>query len=180
MSSKIKIDASWTLFLDRDGVINERIFNGYVLDWKDFHFCSGNLQVLSEMSKMFQRIVVVTNQQCVAKALISEENLLDIHHQMCEAVSSSGGRIDAVFAAKEIKDCAPFHRKPNPEMAYMAKNLFPEIDFQKSIMVGDTDTDILFGKNLGMKTALIVSKEKTNVEPDIYLKDLCDLLHYLS
>jgi D-glycero-D-manno-heptose 1,7-bisphosphate phosphatase len=180
MPSTIHIDSTWTLFLDRDGVINERIFDGYVLDWKDFHFCEGNLEALSKFSKLFQRIVVVTNQQCVSKGLISEDNLSVIHDKMCGVVSQSGGRIDAVFAAKESKNCAPFHRKPHPEMAVMAKNCFPEIDFQKSIMVGDTDTDILFGKNLGMKTALVVSKEKTNVEPDIYLKDLCDLLHYLS
>jgi D-glycero-D-manno-heptose 1,7-bisphosphate phosphatase len=38
MINQWKIDSSWSLFLDRDGVINERIWDGYVLDFKDFIF----------------------------------------------------------------------------------------------------------------------------------------------
>ena len=52
-------------------------------------------------------------------------------------------------------------RKPKPFMAIQAQKDFPEIDFEKSVMVGDTDSDLTFGENLGMKTVLIRSNEKT-------------------
>ena len=39
-----QIGPGWTLFLDRDGVINERIFDNYVLDWSAFHFTEGLLE----------------------------------------------------------------------------------------------------------------------------------------
>jgi histidinol phosphatase-like enzyme len=64
-------------------------------------------------------------------------------------------------------------------MADLAKEQFPEIDFSKSIMVGDTDGDIEFGKNLGMKTVLIESKEKTSTKPDLVLTRLADLIEWI-
>jgi D-glycero-D-manno-heptose 1,7-bisphosphate phosphatase len=180
MNPIIKVDKSWTLFLDRDGVINERIFGGYILDWKDFNFTENALEAFKIFAQFFGKIVVVTNQQCISKGLISEQELDEIHQNMKQEIEKFGGRIDAVFAAKEIKNEAPFHRKPNPAMAYMAKEQFPEISFSKAIMVGDTDTDILFGKNLGMKTALVVSKEQTSVEPDMVLNNLWELTNFIQ
>jgi histidinol phosphatase-like enzyme len=56
-------------------------------------------------------------------------------------------------------------------MAIMAKQKFPEIDFVKSIMVGDTESDIMFGKNAGMITVQI-GQEATIVTPDFRLGSL--------
>lgn len=174
-----QVDASWTLFLDRDGVINERIMGGYVLDFKDFHFKKGVLHGANELFGKFGRVIVVTNQQCVAKGLILESQLTEIHRQMVEVFSLHGAKIDQVFAALERKDEAPFMRKPNPSMGELAKKLFPEIDFSKSIMVGDTDSDLLFGQALGMKTVLIETEEKINVQADIKIKELSHLSEYI-
>ena len=63
-------------------------------------------------------------------------------------------------------------------MALFAKEEFPSINFSKSIMVGDTDSDIEFGKNLGMKTVLVLSKEVTKSIPDISIEKLSDLCAY--
>jgi histidinol-phosphate phosphatase family protein len=153
------VDESWTLFLDRDGVINERIFGGYVLDWNDFHFLPGVLEGLARVRGKFARIVVVTNQQCVALELISQSGLMLIHERMCQQVAESGGNIDAVFAAIELKNDPASRRKPKTNMALEAQELFAEIDFSKCIMVGDTGTDLQFGQALGMKTVLIESLE---------------------
>lgn len=160
------VDRSWTLFLDRDGVINERIFGGYVLDWKDFHFLPGVLQSLAHVREKFARIVVVTNQQCVALGKISQEELGLIHNLMCQQVADCGGNIDAVFAAIELKNDPASRRKPKTTMALEAQRQFPEIDFSKSIMVGDTGTDLQFGRALGMKTVLIESQESVTDHPD--------------
>lgn len=179
MTKIAHVDDSWTLFLDRDGVINERIMGAYVLHFEDFHFKSGVLENAKALFGKFGRVVVVTNQQCVAKKLLSQSDLEVIHQRMCQSFEENGAKIDKVYAALEEKGTAPFMRKPNTLMADLAKLDFPLIDFSKSIMVGDTDGDLLFGKALGMKTVLIESEEKISVQADIQLKELGQLIDFI-
>jgi histidinol-phosphate phosphatase family protein len=169
------VDESWTLFLDRDGVINERIMSGYVLDYKDFHFKEGVLDSFASLSSKFKYVFVVTNQQCVALEKISLADLTAIHQQMQVDIEKVGGKITQVFAATELKNQEPFMRKPSMGMGKLAKSLYPEIDFSKAIMVGDTNTDLIFGKKLGMKTVLIVTEEKVSVKADCVVKSLNEL-----
>lgn len=175
MKFRIDKNSDWTLFLDRDGVINERNFDGYITSYDDFIFRTGSLEALSKFSQFFKRIIVITNQQCIAKGMVSEKEVELIHEKMCKEVSLNRGRIDAIFVAKEFKNHHPYHRKPNSTLGFIAKNKFKEIQFDKSIMVGDTDTDIRFGQNLGMKTVLVKSKEKTILKADIEIDNLMDL-----
>ncbi len=177
---KWQIDQEWTLFLDRDGVINERVFGDYILDFKDFYFRPGVLEALANFRQIFGRIIVVTNQQCVSLGKLTKAQLDEIHQKMQAEIELNGGGIDAVFVATELKNQAPFHRKPNTAMGEMAKGLFPEIDFNKAIMVGDTDTDIQFGKKLGMKTVLLRTEEKTNEIADLTLDSLIELMNYIQ
>jgi histidinol-phosphate phosphatase family protein len=179
MTAFPKIGPGWTLFLDRDGVINERIFNNYVLEWGAFHFTEGLLANAAQIGAAFEHIVVVTNQQCIAKGLLSEQALNDIHQNMCNELQSAGMHIDIVLAATEFKNGQAQRRKPNTGMAFEAQEAFPNIDFQKSIMVGDTNTDILFGKKLGMYTVLVASIEKVKETPDLTIAHLSELSRYL-
>ena len=173
------VDHTWTLFLDRDGVINERIFGGYVLRTESFVFEQGVLPALKMASHRFGRIIVVTNQQCVALGLLSEPALAQIHQDMITEISTYGGRIDAVYAAIDLKTASPNRRKPNSAMALEAKLKFHEIDFSKAVMVGDTDSDIRFGRELGMKTVLVESKEETQETPDLSVNSLLELMNKL-
>jgi len=149
---ELQIDDTWSLFLDRDGTLNRKIENGYVTSWEEFEFLPGVLEALSECSQIFNRIVVVTNQQCVGKNLISEKSLHEIHSKMIEEIQNSGGKIDHVFYCKELADKDVNCRKPKTFMGYKARDKFKDIDFNKSIMVGDSWSDMRFGKNLYMKT----------------------------
>jgi histidinol-phosphate phosphatase family protein len=171
----LNVDKSWTLFLDRDGVINERIFGGYVTSADEFKFLPGVLEFLKRVEPLFGKIIVVTNQQGVAKGLMSERNLNAVHEFMIEKIRSNGGRISKVYAATNMRGAKVDRRKPNPAMAIEAKGDFNDIDFNRSIMVGDTDSDILFGKNLGMKTVLIRSAEKIEQKADYTLNSLAEL-----
>jgi histidinol phosphatase-like enzyme len=179
MGKLARVDSGWTLFLDRDGVINERVFGGYILKYEDFQFKKGVLETSKELFGKFTRVIVVTNQQCVSKGLISMDSLNLLHQKMVQDFQDAGARIDQVFLAIERKDEAPFMRKPNSKMAELAQKEFPEIDFNKSIMVGDTDGDLNFGKNLGMKTVLIRSEEMVTVEPDLALDQLGQLIEFI-
>jgi histidinol-phosphate phosphatase family protein len=175
MNQLSKIDQSWTLFLDRDGVINERNFDGYILQWSDFHFTPGLLDAAAQIGQHFGHVFVVTNQQCVAKQLITESELAQLHQKMKMELAAKGLQIDDIKVATERKHQEPFRRKPNTQMALELKATYPELDFKKAVMVGDTDSDIVFGKALGMFTVLVRSQEKTSEIPDLYIDHLADL-----
>jgi D-glycero-alpha-D-manno-heptose 1-phosphate guanylyltransferase len=165
------IDKSWTLFLDRDGVINEDKVGSYIFNPDEFHFMQGAPDFFKKLTEKFGHIIVVTNQRGVGRGLMSIDDLTAIHLKMTTAIKSVGGKIDGIYFAPAIVNNDPL-RKPNPGMALKAKADFSSIDLSKSIMVGNKHSDMLFGKNAGMYTVFIAS---TNPEvpfphPDIDLR----------
>lgn len=170
-----KINKSWTLFLDRDGVINKRNFNGYITSVEEFIFYEKALEAICHLSRLFGKIIIVTNQQGIAKKSMTKRNLEEIHRYMLEEIYKAGGKVDAIFVADNLKNAKNDRRKPLPTMAFEAKEQFPTIDFEKSVMVGDTDSDIKFGMNLGMKTIGVRSDEILSVAPTILVDDLMEL-----
>ena len=173
-------DNTWTLFLDRDGVINKRNFDGYITAVEDFEFLPEAEAAISGLSRMFNRIIVVTNQQGIGKNLMTERNLFEIHSYMSDRVYEAGGKIDKCYFAPNLIGAEDDMRKPGPVMAELAKMEFPEIEFERSIMIGDTDSDILFGRNLGMKTVKVISTEKTKEKADLEVNSLFEFLKYLN
>lgn len=159
--SFLNIDKSWTLFLDRDGVINEKRENDYVKNWDEFVFIKGSVEAIKRLNIFFGRIIVVTNQRCVGKGLVSENELLLIHNNMLDIISSNNGRIDKIYFCPDLLDNSEC-RKPNIGMALSAKSDFPEIEFEKSVIVGDSYSDMLFGYQLGM-TNIFVSNNKDSI-----------------
>lgn len=147
-----------TLFLDRDGVINERLPGEYVAQWADFQFTPRALEALALLATYFHPIVVVTNQQGIGKGQMSEVQLEEIHQKMKAAVHQAGGRIDAIYHCPDLSGTPNTCRKPAPAMALKAQQDFPAINFQESVIVGDSVSDIEFGQNLGMYTVLIKGK----------------------
>ncbi|MCX6235381.1 MAG: HAD family hydrolase [Bacteroidetes bacterium] len=149
------IDRGWTLFLDRDGVINRRIENGYVRTPEEFEFLPGVKEALKILNPFFGRILVVSNQQGVGKGLMTEAELTRIHDKMLEEISYHGGRIDQIYFCPDREDEWSLYRKPGPGMALRARKDYPGIVFKKSIVAGDSLVDMLFGKRLGMFSVLI-------------------------
>jgi D-glycero-alpha-D-manno-heptose 1-phosphate guanylyltransferase len=149
-----KIDKTWTLFLDRDGVINEDKPGSYIFNANEFHFYTGVLNAFKLFAEKFGRIIVVTNQRGVGKGLMTEADLSAIHNKMLDAIKNEGVNIDAVYYCTSLSNAA-LERKPNPGMAIRAKNDFPDIDFNKSVMVGNNISDMLFGKNAGMYAVFV-------------------------
>ena len=173
------VDSSWTLFIDRDGVINERNFEGYILNKKDFVFKAGVLESSKSLFSKFNHVVLVTNQQCIGKGLITSNKVKDIHNFMESILFKNGAKIDLILVAPEMRGAKNSTRKPQPYMGLLAQDKISSIDFTKSIMVGDTDSDIEFGKNLEMKTVLIDSAEKCTSKPDVKVRSLFELNNLL-
>jgi len=151
-----RVDNSWTLFLDRDGVINNERVGNYVLHPSEFHFSPGVLEALPLLARRFGRIIVVSNQRGVGRGLMTREDLEAVHAFMRSRIEQAGGRIDAIYYCTE-KDDRCFFRKPNPGMALQAEKDFPELDLARTIMVGNKPSDMRFGRAAGTFTVFVTT-----------------------
>ena len=168
MLDRLHIDNSWTLFIDRDGVINHEKKEDYILNKDEFKFYDGVLEAMSILNKKFGRIVMVTNQKGVGKGLMTLEDLQGIHSYMINEMEAKGGRVDKIYFCTDMDNMSP-NRKPQHGMALQAKQDFPDIDFAKSLMVGNKLSDMKFGRNAGIKTVFVAT---TN--PESYPDDTID------
>src|SRR4030095_17079243 len=109
------IDKTWTLFLDRDGVINHEKEADYVRNWGEFKFYEGVLEAIKIFATRFNRIFIITNQKGVGKGWMTEEDLKDIHLNMIGQIEAHGGRIDEIYTSTDLDDNSP-NRNPNPEL----------------------------------------------------------------
>jgi histidinol-phosphate phosphatase family protein len=149
------LDKRWTLFLDRDGVINRRIPGDYVKAPEALEILPGVPAAMNIFASTFGRIIIVTNQQGIGKGLMTFDDLEKVHKKMKTEIEAAGGRADAVFVAPMLAEENHIMRKPGVGMGLAARRQFPEISFRHSIMAGDSLSDMQFGKSLKMKTVLI-------------------------
>lgn len=156
---KATYNKDWTLFLDRDGVINEEIPGTYVTSWEEFRFLEGSLEAIADLSQIFGKIIIVTNQRGVGRGIMHGDELKRIHQNMQDEIAEKGGRIDKIYACTSIHD-DDINRKPNTGMALQAKEDFEMINFKKSVMVGNNISDMLFGKRVAMHTVFLCTTNK--------------------
>ena len=163
------VDKSWTLFIDRDGVINHEKKEDYILNWEEFRFYEGVEKAFQKLAGKFGKIIIVSNQRGVGKQLMTEHDLRTIHQNMQNAIEAAGGRIDKIYYCTDNKHP---DRKPNPGMAFHAKNYFDSVDLSRSVIIGNKPSDMLFGKNAGIYSVFLAT---TNPDvpfphPDIDLR----------
>lgn len=139
------------LFLDRDGILNKHLPGDYVRNWSMWEWLPGVLEAMPKMAKRYKRIFIVTNQQGVGKGLMSAADLEDVHRHMLADIEAAGGRIDRVYVCTELESAHSPNRKPEIGMALQAKIDFPEVDFHRSVMVGDSESDRLFAQRSRMR-----------------------------
>jgi histidinol-phosphate phosphatase family protein len=156
------IDKSWTLFLDRDGVINDEKHLEYVNTWDQFNLYPGVLEAIKIFTQKFGRIFIVTNQRGVAKGLTKLEDLNLIHKNLLQSIEEAEGRIDKIYFSPDLEDTS-VNRKPNTGMGLQAKRDFPEVEFSKSIMIGNTLSDMQFGRNLGVAFTIFLPTTRADV-----------------
>jgi len=158
------IDTSWTLFLDRDGVINVEKKDAYVLNSSEFIFLDGVFEALRILAETFGLILIVSNQRGVAKQLMTLDDLKNVHDYMMNEIIKQEGRIDKIYFCTDLDNTSP-NRKPNPGMALQAKKEFTQINFDKSVMAGNKLTDMQFARNAGIHAVFIASTNPEIVFP---------------
>jgi len=175
MLSNLHITKDWTLFLDRDGVINHEKKEDYIRNWSEFKFYTESLKALPLLAQKFSRIIITTNQKGIGKGWMTDADLALIHDNMTKHIFELGGRIDAIFYCSDL-DNESYNRKPQPGMAFQAKEQFPSIDFAKSIMVGNRMSDMEFGRNAGMHTVYLATTHPEAPFPNTKIDDRFDHL----
>jgi D-glycero-D-manno-heptose 1,7-bisphosphate phosphatase len=145
------------VFLDRDGVINRKAAEGeYVTRWEDFHFLPGVAEAISSLDRAGWSVIVISNQRCVAKGLLTIAELEAIHQKMLEELARSGAKLDGIYYCPHDKEPPCACRKPSPRMLLRAAQEH-QIDLTSSWMVGDSESDIEAGKRAGCGTIRIVA-----------------------
>jgi histidinol-phosphate phosphatase family protein len=143
------------VFLDRDGVINRKAVEGeYVTRWEDFHFLPGVAEAISLLARAGWSVIVISNQRCVARGLLTITELEAIHEKMLEELARSGAKLDGIYYCPHDKESACPCRKPSPGMLLRAAQEH-QIDLTSSWMVGDSASDIEAGKRAGCGTVRI-------------------------
>lgn len=146
----INISGYDTLLLDRDGVINRLRPNDYVKCWEEFEFLPDVLETLSKWSKQVKHIFIVTNQRGVGKGMMTESDLTDIHKRMCDEIQKHGGRIDEIYYCTALTE-ADRRRKPGIGMFEDILHDYPDTEHSHCLMIGDSDSDMKFAENCGIK-----------------------------
>ena len=151
------------IFLDRDGTINKYV--GYLRTPEQFELLEGVGEAIRKINLFGYLAIVVTNQPVIARGEVTADGLQQIHNKMETMLGKEGAYLDGVYycphhpdkgfagEVEELKiicEC----RKPKAGLLLQAAKDF-NIDLSQSWMIGDSENDVLAGKNAGCKTALI-------------------------
>ena len=141
-----------TLFLDRDGVINQKLEGRYVTNFNEFVFVKNSDLAIRKLHKIFKRILIVTNQQGIGKGIMTEDDLNLLHLQMQRKLNPDFDLIDKIYFCPCLEGDSCNCRKHKTGMLEQAKLDFPEIIIKNSFLIGDSESDIEAGNKFGLKT----------------------------
>jgi D-glycero-D-manno-heptose 1,7-bisphosphate phosphatase len=143
------------VFLDRDGVINQKPPEGhYISKWDDFQILPGVETAIAKLNHSGHKVILVTNQRGIALGLYSEDDLLRLHEKLRNHLALFDAHLDAIyFCPHDKNECGC--RKPGPGMFEQAFNDFPTVSSANSVVIGDSISDIEAGIHLGMPTIFI-------------------------
>jgi len=178
--NQLPINKSWTLFLDRDGVFNHQIIDDYVKQVHELKIIDGVPQAIADFTKIFGKILVVTNQQGIGKGVMTEDDLHHLNGYIVNLVETYGGKIDKIYFAPQLREKNSNYRKKGTGMGLHAKHDYPDIDFSKSILIGDSESDIEFGMKLGMKTVMLKNNRNLSTKADYIFENLQDVAKTLN
>jgi D-glycero-D-manno-heptose 1,7-bisphosphate phosphatase len=147
------------VFLDRDGTLNHD--TGYVHRIGDFRWLPGAMNAVRALNARGYYVFIATNQSGVARGLYDEAAIRDLHDWMKGELRAGGARVDdirycphhpdgSVAAYRTACNC----RKPAAGMLFDLMKAWPVIR-ERSIMIGDRDSDAEAGKTAGIASAIV-------------------------
>ena len=170
------------VFLDRDGTIN--LDTGAVHSVADWRLLDGAAEALGLLQSAGFLLAVVTNQAALADGRLSESELGRIHAEMARQLAPSGVTLDAIAHCPHDREAGCGCRKPATGMMETLLQQLGPIDFPASWMVGDKESDVGFGRGIGVRTVLIRSRywelDTLRVKPDRIVDSLLEFARQLT
>jgi D-glycero-D-manno-heptose 1,7-bisphosphate phosphatase len=142
-----------TIFVDRDGVINEDS-DAFIKSLKEWHPIPGSVEALATLSRHDYQIIVITNQSGIARGLFSIDDLTAMHNQLHQQVQAQGGTITDIFYCPHGPDDHCTCRKPLPGLFTQAQKKY-NLDLKNSWYIGDSYRDLEAGQAAGTHVALV-------------------------
>lgn len=155
-----------TLFLDRDGVLNRRIVDGYVRGPDELEILPGVPEALARLTRAGWRAVVVTNQRGIALGLMSREDVAQVHGVLSDRVAEAGGRLEEFYVCPHDRDTGCPCRKPEPGLLDQA-HARAAVDWSRSVLIGDSDSDIEAGKARGLYTIKVAGPSGVGADEEV-------------
>lgn len=153
------------VFLDRDGVINQKMPEGqYVSSVQEFHILPGVVEAIHRLKMAGYLVIVVTNQRGIALGRYTMEDLDKIHGALHAALRAGFTDVDGIYVCPHDKNSCEC-RKPKPGLLLRAKEDFPQIELAKSIMIGDSESDIQAGIAAGCGTCMQIFSDCSSKTP---------------
>ena len=173
------------IFIDRDGIVNKKAEeHKYILHWEDFEFLPGFIPTFQKIYQLKYKLIIVTNQQCIGKGLISEPELDLIHRNMINKLNRNQIYIHKIYYCPHLSKMKCKCRKPNPGMLIQAKKeLNYNIDYNHCFIIGDSISDIEVGKAFGCKTILLnhfLQDIPDKSQPDFIITEISQLLDIIK
>jgi D-glycero-D-manno-heptose 1,7-bisphosphate phosphatase len=156
--------AARAVFLDRDGVINEKAPEGsYIMSADQFVVLPGAVEAIARLTRNDLLVFVVTNQRCIGKGIATVEDVAEIHERLSQAVADAGGRIEQIYVCPHDYKDACLCRKPKPGMLLQAAREH-SLTLSECWMIGDSMSDVSAGREAGCRTVLVDATHTGNAD----------------
>lgn len=194
---------SRAVFLDRDGVVNEMVYNpefGLVdspLNPEEFKLQPNVVLIIKILREMNFKIIIISNQPGIAKGKMNHKILKAIDNKMKQELFKGGACLNDVYyclhhpdilqvkVKRYLKKCDC--RKPQPGLLLKAAEEH-NIDLSKSYMVGDGITDVCAGKKAGCRSIFLgnlnsywyEAMQTYEAKPDFVAKNILEILKIIK
>jgi D-glycero-D-manno-heptose 1,7-bisphosphate phosphatase len=130
------------IFMDRDGVVNIKPNKGdYVKSWSEWIWKPDAKEALKYLHEINVRVILITNQACIGRRIITQPDLDSIHTRMQQELDEiNGNSIEAIYICPHHWEDECECRKPKTGLFYQAQKDF-DIDLSKAHFIGDSETD---------------------------------------
>lgn len=177
--SPARLSRGATVFLDRDGTINEAAPEGeYVMEPAEVRLLPGAAEAIRTLNELPAKVVVVTNQRGIALGLMSEDDLADVNAELTDQLAWDGARLDAILHCPHGKDECDC-RKPGPGMFRRAEEEVDGVRIEGAAMIGDSPLDVEAGRRLGLTTVALGAPRPGDPEPTYRARDLLEAVEWL-
>lgn len=173
------------ILIDRDGVINHKADPGqYITSWSQFKFIESTIDAMALLSSSGFSFIIITNQACIARGILTVEGLQEIHDQMLHYLRLKGIKVLDLYHCPHHWDDECYCRKPKPGMFHTASKDH-HLRLDKTIYIGDDVRDIEAAYSAGCNS-IFLSPDRNSVldhgdlQPDHRSYNLNDSIPFIE